>query len=72
MEAPDDGVGMDLVEFASASRAQQARSDFDVRVLGGIRDQLEREGQAAVRLIASSSACCAAEPGKGGLVDVTA
>lgn len=65
---------MDLVTFATNQKAQTLRQDMDVGVLSKLKDQQEREGQAAVRLIATAGSVAGApqEPGKGLRVDVRA
>lgn len=64
---------MELAEIATAQKAQQVKSDVNVGMLKKMLNQQEQQGEAAVKLIASSSIGRGApEPGKGRGVDVTA
>jgi len=64
---------MNIAEYASAQATSQVRGDVGVGVLAKMLNQQELEGQAAQKLIANAAvATRPAEPGKGGIVDVTA
>ena len=63
---------MNIVEVATAQKAEQVKSDVNVGVLKKMLNQQEQQGRAAVKLIDSSNVRGAPEPGKGRGVDVTA
>jgi len=68
-----DGSRMNLVEYASAQKAQTVRTDMNIGVLAKLQNQQKQEGRAAVSLIESSGLRPgASEPGKGARLDVRA
>jgi hypothetical protein len=62
---------MDVVQTATAQKAENVKRDMNISVLVKLKDQQKQEGRAAVALInAAQVTRGASEPGKGNSVDL--